>query len=112
MGFTDENNQKRVPAFATHPGMMIIEEWRARGGKHLELFARELNVPFDTLLRIIQGEVGIDQSFADKLALAWGVPSEYFMKLQANYQADYLAILEAKRLKLTPQGKPIPRRSN
>lgn len=76
-----------------HPGETLAEVLEGHGLTQAEL-AASINVSPDYIQCVISGEENITAEFAAKLESAFGVPGDFWMKLQANYDEELLEVQE------------------
>lgn len=84
----------KIPAFATHPGEILIEEIEANGFSQID-FAKMINYSRSQLNEIIKGKRNINADLALLLEKSLGVDAEYWMEAQKNFDLDK-ARIEAK----------------
>ena len=80
------NNTEIIPFAAVHPTEIIKDEIKARGISQKELAIR-MGMETSNLSRLLKGE-NITPSIAVKLELALGIPSDYWLNLQSQYEVD------------------------
>lgn len=89
-----KNIKETIPAFATHPGEILLDEIIANGYSQVD-FANLIGLQRSQLNEIIKGKRDVNASTALLLEKALGIDAEYWMELQKNYALDK-ARLEAK----------------
>ncbi len=82
-----------LPFDATHPGTLLLDEINARDIKQKEL-AHELGVLPTFLNEIIKGKRAITADFAVLLEKALGIPADFWMRFQSQYDIDKAKIKE------------------
>lgn len=87
-----------IPAFATHPGTILLDEIIANGFSQIE-FAKLINLNRSQLNEIIKGKRNINASLALVLEKALKIDAEYWLEAQKNYELD-TARQEAKNILL------------
>lgn len=85
------NDNRLVPAVATHPGELILDELRARKMSQKQL-ASLMGVASSVLSETINGKRPISLNVATALEKALGISTEYWMNLQIQYNMDVAAI--------------------
>ncbi len=81
-------NQNIVPFEATHPGVLIKDELEARNDINQKDLAKELGVKPSFLNEIIKGKRPVTADFAVVLEKIFGIPADYWMKFQTQYEID------------------------
>ena len=84
-------NKRFVPIEAVHPTELIKDELKARGMQRKEL-AERLGMKAPNLSRLFSAKESITPGMALKLEDALGIPADYWMELQVNYERDVEAI--------------------
>lgn len=84
-------NKKFVPIEAIHPTELIEDELKARGMRRKEL-AERLGMKASDLGRFLCGKGSITPSMALSLEKVFGIPADYWMRLQVCYERDIEAI--------------------
>jgi addiction module HigA family antidote len=88
------NKKKQIiPAFATHPGELIKDELVERKMTQKEL-AKRTGIKPSILSETINGKRSISLSVAVALEKAFGIPTQYWMNLQTQYNIDSAKIAE------------------
>lgn len=83
------------PDLVIHPGETIYDLLQDRGITQKELALRAgVSEPF--LSDVIHGKKDISKSLALGLQYAFGVPGSFWLNLQANYDAEILALREVE----------------
>lgn len=86
------------PDLVIHPGETIFDLLQDRGITQKELALRAgVSEPF--LSDVIRGKKDISKSLALGLQYAFDVPSSFWLNLQANYDAEVLALKEKDSIK-------------
>ena len=86
------------PDLVIHPGETIFDLLQDRGITQKELALRAgVSEPF--LSDVIHGKKDISKSLALGLQYAFDVPSSFWLNLQANYDAEVLALKEKDSIK-------------
>jgi addiction module HigA family antidote len=89
-----KNKKKQIiPAFATHPGELIKDELVERKMTQKEL-AKRTGIKPSILSETINGKRSISLSVAVALEKAFGIPTQYWMNLQTQYNIDSAKIAE------------------
>lgn len=86
-----------VPAYAIHPAETIQDEMEARGETPTEL-AEKMEVSKRYINELLNGKKDITPNIAMKLESAWGIPADFWVRLQINYEMDKLRIKEKNQL--------------
>ena len=82
-----------IPLAATHPGELIKDELRGRGMTQKQL-AESTGLAESVLSETINGKRNISLNTAVALEKALGIPADYWMNLQTQYELDSSAIVE------------------
>jgi HTH-type transcriptional regulator/antitoxin HigA len=90
-----------VPFEATHPGVMLGDEIRARNIKQKDI-SMELSISTTVLNEIIKGKRSITADFAIQLEKCLNITAEYWMNFQTQYDIDKARIKE-KNIKKTQE---------
>lgn len=93
--------QDITPFEATHPGVALDDELKARGIKQ-KTAAVELGVSTTVLNEIVKGKRPMTAGFAVLLEQYLTIPAEYWMRLQAQYEIDNVRI-KGKLVRKTQQ---------
>jgi HTH-type transcriptional regulator/antitoxin HigA len=86
---------KIVPAYATHPGEIILDELEANGISQVD-FAKEIGLKKSQLNKIIKGKRNINADLAIMLENVLGIDAEYWLNAQNQYDLDQARIKEKK----------------
>lgn len=81
----------------THPGEMLLEEFLKPLGVSQSAFARRLDVSFPRLNEIVRGKRGVTPDTALRLARVLGMPADFWMKLQSDWDLWHAMRSEAAR---------------
>lgn len=84
------NNMNTTPFRAVHPSEIIKDELKARSMTQKEL-AERMGMLAPNVTRLLKGE-NITLSIATKLERALGIPADFWMRLQTQYDKDVKAI--------------------
>jgi HTH-type transcriptional regulator/antitoxin HigA len=87
-----------IPATATHPGTILLDEIIANGFSQIE-FAKLIDLNRSQLNEIIKGKRNINAGLALVLEKTLKIDAEYWLAAQKNYELD-TARLEAKNIQL------------
>lgn len=90
MNIMATNNINTAPFRAVHPAEIIKDEIKARSMTQKE-FAERMGMLAPNVTRLLKGE-NITVSIANKLESALGIPADFWMRLQAQYDKDVKAI--------------------
>lgn len=82
------------PAYAIHPGEMLLDEIEARGMSQTEL-GQLIGYKKSQLNEVIKGKRGINAKLALLLAAALDIPADFWLNAQKEYELN-LAKIEAK----------------
>ena len=85
--------EKMIPFEATHPGIVLLDEIKARNISQKEL-AHELGVLPTFLNEILKGKRAITADFAILLEKSLGISADYWMRFQSQYDIDKARIKE------------------
>ena len=84
-------NRLSTPHIATHPGELILDEIRERGLTQKE-FAAVSGIQPSVLSETIRGKRAISLNMSVALEKALGIPADYWMNLQTQYNLDVMSI--------------------
>ncbi len=70
---------------ATHPGIVLLEEFLVPMGVSQVAFARHIGVPTQRVNEIIRGKRGVTPETAWLFAQAFGTSAEFWINLQSAY---------------------------
>ena len=90
MNIMATNETHSTPFRAVHPAEIIKDEFRARGMTQKEL-AERMGMQASNLSRLLKGE-NITTSIAQKLEKALGIPADFWMRLQTQYDKDVKSV--------------------
>ncbi|TDD95082.1 HigA family addiction module antitoxin [Flavobacterium cellulosilyticum] len=76
-----------IPAFATHPGTILVDEMEANGYSQIDL-AKLIDIKRSQLNEIIKGKRNINADLALLLEKALGIDADFWMEAQKNYDLD------------------------
>ena len=85
------NKKDLTPFVATHPGEMLKDELRERGMTQKQL-AAETGIKPSVLSETINGKRSVSLNMAVSLERALGIPADFWMNLQNQYDLDTAAI--------------------
>ena len=89
-----KNKKKQIiPAFTTHPGELIKDELVERKMTQKEL-AELTGIKPSILSETINGKRSISLNVAVALEKAFGIPTQYWMNMQTQYNIDSAKIAE------------------
>lgn len=77
-----------IPARATHPGVLIKDELDASPDLNQTTLAMELGVQNSYLSEIINGKRPVTADIAVLLEKVLGIPANYWMRFQSQYEID------------------------
>lgn len=86
MNIMATNDTNNTPFRAVHPAEIIKDELKARSMTQKEL-AERMGMQAPNVTRLLKGE-NITASIAQKLEDALGIPADFWMRLQAQYDRD------------------------
>lgn len=86
-----ETSKRVIPFMAVPPIGIVKDEIDARGISQKE-FAERLGMKASNLCRMFKTGAAITVSFARKLESALGIPADSWLRLQAMYEEDVIAI--------------------
>ncbi len=81
----------------THPGEMLLEEFLKPLGISQSAFAKRLDVSFPRLNEIIRGKRGVTPDTALRLARVLGLPADFWLGLQADWDLWHAMRSEASK---------------
>lgn len=87
----ETTNKRFIPLEPIHPSDVIKDELVARGMRKKEL-AERLGMKAPNLSRFFSSKEAVTPNMALKLEEAFGLPADYWMRLQVSYERDLEAI--------------------
>lgn len=87
----ETNSDRIVPFMAVPPIETVKDEMKARGMSQRELASR-LGVKPSNLNRMFHYKTAITVPFAEKLEAAFGIPADFWLRMQSSYEKDLAAI--------------------
>lgn len=81
-----------LPHYPTHPGILIKDELAGIGNVTQKELASLLGVTASFLSEVINGKRSVNASLAIGLEDFFGIPAEYWLRFQAQYDLDLLRI--------------------
>jgi addiction module HigA family antidote len=84
-------NSQLIPAEATHPGELIRDELKERGLTQKQL-AMDTGIKPSVISETINGKRSVSVKTAAALESVLGIPAEYWLNLQSQYDLDTAAI--------------------
>jgi len=81
---TTEEEEMGKP-FAIHPGDILLTEFLQPMGLSAYRLAKELGVPLPRVYDIVKGKRSITADTALRLGVFFGLPAQFWMNLQNNY---------------------------
>jgi len=88
--------------FAIHPGEILKEEFMVPLSLTAYRLAKDLHVPVPRINDIVRGKRAISADTAIRLGIYFGLPAQFWMNLQADYELR-LARASAAISKVTPR---------
>lgn len=82
---------KQIPFMAIHPTEIVKDEITERGMSQKEL-AERLDMKASNVSRMFREKENITSALATKLEMALGIKAEYWLKAQAEYNKNLIAI--------------------
>lgn len=71
-----------------HPGEILLEEFLKPLGISANKLARELRVPSNRIVKIVNGERGVSADTALRLARFFGTTPDFWVNLQGHYDLE------------------------
>ena len=87
------NNKTLVPFVATHPGEVLLDELKARGMSQKKL-AEATGITASVINETIKGKRSVSLNMAVALDKVLGIPADFWMNLQTQYNLDSANIAE------------------
>jgi addiction module HigA family antidote len=87
------NKNNMTPCEATHPGELIKDELKERGMTQKQL-ALETGIKPSVLSETVNGKRSVSLNVAVALEKALGIPADFWMNLQTQYDLDTAQIAE------------------
>lgn len=87
-----------------HPGKHVLAEIKSKGWSQVE-FAEILEVPIQSVSRIIRGISDISPRMAKILAAGLGMSPEYWMGLQTAYDLSKASKVNVERIRARAEAK-------
>ena len=78
------NTKNIIPAFASHPGLLLVDEMEANEYSQIDL-ANLMGINRSQLNEIIKGKRNINAEMALLLEKALGIDADFWMEVQKNY---------------------------
>ena len=91
-----------MPTAAEHPGKILQERYLKPLGLTLPELAKSLGISVRRISELVRGRRSLTPDMAARLALFFEVPPDWWLKLQARYDATHRANLDALRGIVTP----------
>jgi len=88
--------------FAIHPGEILKEEFMIPLALTAYRLAKDLHVPVPRINDIVRGKRSISADTAIRLGIYFGLPAQFWMNLQADYDLR-LARASRQLAKVTPR---------
>ena len=82
--------KNNIPFEATHPGTLIKDELEVRDDINQKDLAKQMGVKASFLNEIIKGKRPITVDFAIILEKILGIPADYWVRFQSQYEIDKL----------------------
>lgn len=86
-------NKQLIPVAATHPGELILDELKERGLTQKQL-AVETGFKPSVVSETIHGKRPVSVRMAGALERVLGIPAEYWLNMQSQYELDTMLIAE------------------
>lgn len=87
-----------VPAYAIHPAETIRDEMEARGETQKEL-AEKMGVSKRYINELLNCKKDITPTIAIKLESVWGIPAEFWVRMQTQYEIHKIQIKAKQQMK-------------
>ena len=84
-------NNRLIPVEATHPGELIRDELKERGMTQKQL-AMDTGIKPSVISETINGKRSVSVKMAAALERVLGIPAEYWLNLQSQFDLDSAAI--------------------
>ena len=81
-----------LPKYPTHPGTLIKDELTEMENITQKELASQLGVTASFLSEVINGKRSINASLAIGLEKIFGIPAEYWLRFQSQYDLDLLRL--------------------
>lgn len=81
--------------FAIHPGDILLTEFMRPLGLTAYRLAKELHVPLPRINDVVHGKRSITADTAIRLGIYFGLPAQFWLKLQNDYSIRQYKWLEA-----------------
>ncbi len=91
-------------SFAVHPGEVLLTEFMEPYGLTAYRLAKELCVPAPRMNDIVRGKRGISADTALRLGIYFGLPAQFWLNLQNDYDLRLAAKTGALQ-KIKPRAK-------
>jgi antitoxin HigA-1 len=90
----------RIPTHRppTHPGEMLLEEFLRPLNMTQRELAHEIHVPYQRVNEIVNGRRGITPSTALRLEKYFGMPADFWLKLQLRWDLYHAQRAEKREL--------------
>jgi len=77
--------EQMKPAFAIHPGEILLKEFLEPLGLTRYRLAKDIHVSLPRVNEIVHGKRSISADTALRLGTYFGLPAQFWMNLQADY---------------------------
>ena len=91
-------------SFAVHPGEVLLTEFMEPYGLTAYRLAKELCVPVPRMNDIVRGKRGISADTALRLGIYFGLPAQFWLNLQNDYDLRIAAKASALQ-KIKPRAR-------
>ena len=88
-----------MPAFAIHPGEILLTEFMEPLGLTAYRLAKEIGVPLPRIYDIVRGKRSISADTALRLGVFFGLPAQFWLNLQNEYDLRAASTRGLSRIK-------------
>jgi antitoxin HigA-1 len=85
--------------FAIHPGDILLTEFMEPLGLSAYRLAKELHVPLPRINDVVRGKRSISADTAIRLGIYFGLPAQFWLNLQNDYDIRLARNAELARIK-------------
>jgi addiction module HigA family antidote len=85
--------------FAIHPGDILLTEFMEPLGLSAYRLAKELHVPLPRINDVVRGKRSISADTAIRLGIYFGLPAQFWLNLQNDYDIRLAKNAELARIK-------------
>lgn len=88
-----------MPAFAIHPGEILLTEFMEPLGLTSYRLAKQIGVPLPRIYDVVRGRRSISADTALRLGVFFGLPAQFWLNLQNEYDLRTASTKGLSRIK-------------